>query len=127
MIALTIIDINASTKQIIDISTVNLQEVVVANAVDEQTITIDQDTLQEIDIGAIPSQEEIKVKQDGITINVYDVPSYEGEYIVTPKTTEQTLSTAHRILQEDVHINKIPYFEVGNNSGGDTVYIGSEV
>ena len=127
MIALTTININASPEQIIDISTLVLQEVVVANAVDEQKIVIDQDTMQEIDIAPMPTQEEIEVEQDGITINVYDVPFYEGEYKVTPKTTEQMLSTAHRILQEDVHINKIPYFEVSNNSGGDTVYIGSEV
>ena len=119
MIALTMIDVKTTTKQIVDISTAVFQDIVVENTFNDQTIIIEQDLLQEINIDTMPSHEEIEVEQDG--------PAYDGEYIVTPKTTEQTLSTANKVLREDVLINKIPYFEVGNNSGGDTVYIGSEV
>ena len=86
----------------------------------EQIIIIEQDSLQAIDIDTISSQEIIVVEQDGR-------PAYEGEYTVTPKTTEQTLLTANKLLRKDVFIKEIPYFEVGNNSGGNTVYIGSEV
>lgn len=52
---------------------------------------------------------------------------YTGEYDVTPKVTEQSLKTKDKHLTDDVTIKAIPYFNVGNNSGGSTVYIGSEV
>ena len=102
------------------------QEVIITNSLDEQMIDIDQDCSQNIDIDILPLQ-EIDVEQDGININVNPAPSYEGEYEVIPKITEQTLPTAQRLLEEDVHIKEIPYFEVSNNSGGNTVYIGNEV
>lgn len=61
----------------------------------------------------------------GELIKVYDdVPQYEGTYEVTPKVTEQTLPTAQKFLARDVTIEKIPYFEVSNNSGGTTASIG---
>lgn len=53
---------------------------------------------------------------------------YDGEYIVTPSTnSEQTLNTANKLMKENVVVKEIPYFEVSNNSGGNTVYIGNEV
>ena len=52
---------------------------------------------------------------------------YKGNYEVTPKTIQQLMQTRNLIMDNDVIINKIPYFETGNNSGGNTVYIGSEV
>ena len=89
------------------------------------TIDVTNAPNQNIDITVSPSQ-EIEVKQD-VTINVVEAPPYEGEYEVTPKVAEQTLPTAQKLLEEDVHIKKIPYFEVSNTSGGNTVYIGNEV
>ena len=56
-----------------------------------------------------------------------DAPHYTGAYDVTPKVHAQTLPTAEKYLSKDVTIKKIPYFEVSNNSGGETVYIGNEV
>jgi hypothetical protein len=55
----------------------------------------------------------------------YDV--YEGTYKVTPAVSEQTLDTSNKLMQSDVLVEKIPYAEVKNNSGGKTVTIGSEV
>ena len=52
---------------------------------------------------------------------------YKGNYEVTPKTIQQVMQTRNLIMDNDVIINKIPYFETGNNYGGNTVYIGSEV
>ena len=125
MIALTKIDvINQSNTQSIEIVSHTPQEIVVMNATYEQTVAIEQDRLQEIDIDSVMLSQEIDVKQDGITINVYDVPFYEGEFSVSPKFTEQILETAQKILKEDVRVEKIPYFEVSNNSGGTTVTIG---
>jgi hypothetical protein len=55
-------------------------------------------------------------------------PQYKGEYVVTPSTEmDIVLETARKLLVEDVTVNKIPYYEVSNNSGGITVFIGNEV
>lgn len=51
---------------------------------------------------------------------------YEGSYEVTPSVESQTLETKDRVLTDDITILEIPFFSVGNNSGGSTVYIGSE-
>lgn len=59
--------------------------------------------------------------------NAEDCPVYDGNYTVTPAVTEQTLKTAQKKMVADVKINKIPYFEVSNNSGGTTATIGNEV
>lgn len=53
--------------------------------------------------------------------------SYQGSYTVTPSSAEQILETANLLMENDVTIYEIPYFETSNNSGGDTVYIGSEI
>lgn len=59
---------------------------------------------------------------------VTDTPVYEGTYVVTPSAEEaQTLLTAHKMMLEDVKVEKIPYAEVSNNSGGTTATIGNEV
>lgn len=52
---------------------------------------------------------------------------YQGEYEVTPKVTEQVIPTKDKLLKEDVIVNSIPFFNVSNTSGGNTVYIGNEV
>ena len=87
-------------------------------------IDVSNHSTQSIDISVSPRQ-EIGIEQD--IINVLPVPVYKGEYEVTPKVTEQTLPTAQKVLEKDVCVKKIPYFEVSNNSGGNTVFIGSEV
>ena len=50
--------------------------------------------------------------------------TYEGDYAVTPSTSEQRLATANKVLEQDVVIKEIPYSEVSNLAGGNTVYIG---
>lgn len=50
--------------------------------------------------------------------------AYEGSYVVTPRTSEQTLPTQNTVLIDDVTVHKIPYSEVSNNAGGTTVTIG---
>lgn len=52
---------------------------------------------------------------------------YEGTYMVTPTTEQQTLPTKERVMVEDVTVKKIPFFCTSNTSGGNTVYIGNEV
>jgi hypothetical protein len=50
---------------------------------------------------------------------------YEGDYVVTPQAEGQVLKTAQKLMRDDVTIEAIPFFEVSNNSGGTTVYIGT--
>lgn len=52
---------------------------------------------------------------------------YSGEYVVTPSSSEQTLETASLLMEDDVTVKEIPYYDVSNTSGGSTVYIGTEV
>lgn len=53
--------------------------------------------------------------------------TYEGPYDVTPKVTAQTLQTAQKLMREDVSVREIPYFDVSNPAGGNTIYIANEV
>ena len=53
--------------------------------------------------------------------------SYEGDYVVIPKADAATvLPTKDKTMQDDVTVQKIPYYETANPTG-DTVYIASEV
>ena len=54
-----------------------------------------------------------------------DVVIYTGSYDVTPMVESQTLKTREKFMTNDVHIHEIPYYDVGNTSGGSTVYIGT--
>lgn len=58
---------------------------------------------------------------------VTDADPYEGAYDATPKPTQQTLPTKGKIMTQDVTVRAIPYFDVSNLSGGQTIYIANEV
>lgn len=62
-----------------------------------------------------------------VIVDTTELEHYKGNYEVTPKITPQVMQTRNLIMDNDILINKIPYFETGNNFGGNTVYIGSEV
>ncbi len=67
----------------------------------------------------------VTVKDGKYTLT--ELPKYDGTYEVTPQTnTPVTLNTAEKYLSEDVTVKKIPYYEVDNESGGTTVYIGND-
>lgn len=56
-----------------------------------------------------------------------DAEVYTGEYEVTPKAEEdQTLPTAQKFLTKDVTVRKIQYYEMDNDAGGKTIYIGTD-
>ena len=55
------------------------------------------------------------------------VDYYTGEYEITPKVESQKMPTAQKTMMDDVTVHAIPYFDVSNQAGGSTVYIGSEV
>ena len=52
---------------------------------------------------------------------------YEGDYEVTPTVEGQKLETKQKYMTDDVTILAIPFYEVGNTSGGNTVYIANEI
>lgn len=49
---------------------------------------------------------------------------YSGEYQITPTPEGFVLPTAKKLMEDNLTVRKIPYFEVSNPSGGKTVYIG---
>ncbi|MGM9763498.1 MAG: hypothetical protein ACI3ZQ_05725 [Candidatus Cryptobacteroides sp.] len=56
-----------------------------------------------------------------------ELPKYTGEYSVTPSAdSAQTLETAQKYMGGNVTVEKIPYYEMDNPSGGTTIYIGSD-
>lgn len=50
---------------------------------------------------------------------------YEGTYVITPTTSEQSMATRHKMMADDVTVHAIPYFETSNDSGGITISIAS--
>lgn len=55
-----------------------------------------------------------------------DVEHYIGDYEVIPSSSSVVLPTEKKLMNSDVTIHAIPFFCVGNNAGGNTVYIGNE-
>lgn len=54
-----------------------------------------------------------------------NISKYTGVYTVTPTVDLDTiLETTNRKLEGNIIVNKIPYFETTNESGGYTVTIG---
>lgn len=64
--------------------------------------------------------------------NVIDVSSirehFDGPYTVTPLAFSETiLETQDKVMDDDVTVLRIPYYETSNLSGGYTVFIAGEV
>lgn len=117
MIALTI-EVKSAQKQNIDVSIENKMA---------QNVGLEQKQNSEIFLKNTPVQ-NVGVEQDVILVPVYkDAIPYEGDYEVTPKVDAQTMPTKGKLMEEDVTIKSIPFFDVSNTSGGSTVYIGNEV
>lgn len=62
---------------------------------------------------------ETAIKPEGIVGERYD-----GPYEVDPAFEETTLSTANKVLEDDIVVNPIEVARVSNLSGGRTIYIG---
>lgn len=72
-------------------------------------------------------QSHIKVRFDYFQQVMITPEAYEGDYTVIPKAEAQQLPTKKKYMDDNVTITAIPYFDVANPSGGQTIYIGSEV
>lgn len=62
-----------------------------------------------------------------VTTITKDAEYYDGDYSVIPKIIEQTLPTEKKLLGADIKVEKIPIFDVSNNSGGTTIYIADNI
>lgn len=84
---------------------------------------------KKLDVDFCPRNEQIKVDFEHLQVvsdNV-GVDYYKGDYTVTPKVEKQELATRQKFLTENVKIKEIPFFEVSNLEGGQTVFIGKEL
>lgn len=54
--------------------------------------------------------------------------AYTGDYQVTPCAfSAQTLNTANKVMDDDIVVLPVPYWETGNTSNGSTAYIAKGV
>ena len=88
-----------------------------------------QELDKKLDVNFRTRSDQIKVDFEHLQVisdNV-GVDYYKGDYTVTPKVEKQELATRQKFLTENVKIKEIPFFEVSNLEGGQTVYIGKEL
>lgn len=80
-----------------------------------------------VKVSVIP-QETTTVHVDTVTrTSSNDVPVYDGPYEAIPKVEAQTLPTAKKLMTDDVTVHGVPFYEVSNAHGGNTVYIAKEL
>lgn len=65
-------------------------------------------------IGSIGTSNNLVAYIQGNTITY---PIYDGEYIVTPRVTEQLLETKNKVTKDDITVKEIPYHEASNEYG----------
>lgn len=68
-----------------------------------------------------PDREDI----EDLYVPAISVETYTGEYSIIPKVDAQVIPTAQKYLEADMTVRAIPYYDVSNNTGGSTVYIGT--
>lgn len=66
---------------------------------------------------------ELEVRDYIGTYTPEGIESYEGDYAVIPKTTEQEMHTKNKMMKDNVTIQQIPFHEFSNETG-TTVVIG---
>lgn len=75
---------------------------------------------------------DLELKQKSITVDIANVKviatqtgeTYDGDYEFTSTFTRQTYHTRDKVMTNNININIIPVYSVGNTSGGYTVTIG---
>ena len=84
---------------------------------DKKNIDLDINNGKSVNIGGLED-----------SVFIYQAPVYNGEYNIIPKAyDEQVLQTKEKTLLENVTVQKVPYYEVSNSSGGNTVNIAIEI
>lgn len=69
----------------------------------------------------------LEAELGAFSVTITDGEKYTGLYTVTPATyNEQILGTKNKTMSDNVTVERIPVYEVANNSGGNTLTIGIE-
>lgn len=76
----------------------------------------------DVDMDASPLAVDL-VFELGTIIDPSGLPKYEGPYVATPKVYSQIFETNEKIMEDDFTVLEIPYQEVSNPQGGETVII----
>lgn len=83
---------------------------------------------QEYDLEVEQSTTELSLDTaESVAVNMFEVPEYEGSYVVIPDTQSQTLETKDKRMADDVLVREIPYYETTNQQNGITVYIANSL
>lgn len=83
---------------------------------------------QEYDLEVEQSTTELSLDTaESVAVNIFEVPEYEGSYVVIPDTQSQTLETKDKRMADDVLVREIPYYETTNQQNGITVYIANSL
>lgn len=69
---------------------------------------------------------EPTIQGEVILTSCVEIPPYQGDYEVTPRTDEQSLPTKSKYMLDDVTVKAIPYYET-HNDYGTTVYIAETI
>lgn len=64
---------------------------------------------------------ELEVKDYIGTYTPEGIETYDGDYTVIPKTTEQNIQTKNKMMKDNVTIRQIPFHEFSNDSGTTAV------
>lgn len=86
----------------------------------------------EIELCEIELEEELKLEELELDVIIEgsispDYDMYKGSYNITPLAyNKQELETKNKIMEKNLIVKEVPFFEVSNTEG-TTVYIGSEV
>lgn len=70
---------------------------------------------------------KFKAEFKGFVLSVNGAETYEGSYEATPKVTGQIFETSKKYMEDDFTVKAIPYYDVSNAAGGNTIYIGDEL
>ena len=84
-------------------------------------LNIRQSTTQKVTIKNATPVISLTLSQVGSKVR-----KYTGEYDVTPTIEGSVLPTADKLMEKDVNIKAIPFYEVSNDTG-ETVYIAKEI
>lgn len=88
-------------------------------------LTISQDAA--IPLSIMQADEITLTAENGVGLTQSQGVAYTGTYEVTPSGKKTVLRTAQKTMRNDVTVHPIPYYEVSNTAGGNTVYIGGEI
>lgn len=78
-----------------------------------------------VETGYSGTLEEFRTQLGDFLAKAINPEFYDGQYVVTPLAhLDQILRTKATILEDNVVVQAIPYYETSNNAGGYTVIIG---